>query len=256
MMNNFKFYILGNYSPNIRTFGKCKSTCYMLEGFSQHIFLDFGAGVFSKFIRMVNEGKIDLSKVLIIISHNHVDHNLSLLSLAIYLYIYNLTHKKKIVIDIVLPHKSIVYNIVNKFKGVFNIHVLNEKFMMKIDEAKFTFCKTIHRGESYATKIQIKDKWFVYTSDIARYSDELKDFVWGSESVLIDAGYPKKRFNSFRNYHGRTKDILKDTSKLNVKKIYASHIRFFSNYKDYKNYFPKYVKTQLVKIDNTYKMFK
>ena len=95
MMNNFKFYVLGNYSPNIRTFGKCKSTCYMLEGFSQHIFLDFGAGVFSKFIRMVNEGKIDLSKVLIIISHNHVDHNLSLLSLAIYLYIYNLTHKKK-----------------------------------------------------------------------------------------------------------------------------------------------------------------
>ncbi len=255
-MNNFKFFVLGNYSPNIRTFGKCKSTCYMLEGFSKHIFLDFGAGVFSKFIRLVNAKIIDINKVIIVISHNHVDHNLSLLSLAFYLHMYNMFHTKKIRIQVILPHKSIVYNIITKFKKVYDVYVLDENFVMKIDDAKFTFCETIHRGKSYATKIQIKDKWFVYTSDLARYSNKLREFVIGSESVLLDAGYPKKRFNSFKNYHGRTGDILSDTAKLNVGKIYASHRRFFSKDNDYEKYFPKNVNTQLVKIDKKYNMFK
>ena len=31
-MNNFNFKVLGNYSPNIRTFGKYKNTCYKLNG--------------------------------------------------------------------------------------------------------------------------------------------------------------------------------------------------------------------------------
>ena len=59
-MNNFGFYVLGNYSPNICTFGKHKSTCYRLLGFSKDIFLDFGAGVFLKFLRVVKKENIDI----------------------------------------------------------------------------------------------------------------------------------------------------------------------------------------------------
>jgi len=255
-MNNFKFYVLGNYSPNIRTFGKKKSTCYMLEGFSKTIFLDFGAGVFSKFIKMVKANKISLDNIVIIVSHNHIDHNFSLISLALYLLNYNIKHKKKIKVSVILPKRSMVYSIVSRLKYVFNISILNENTELYIDNAKFTFCKTIHKGESYATKIEIGEEKFVYTSDLARYSDKLKDFVYDANSVLIDAGYPSKRFNSFRNYHGITKDILNETSKLHVGKIYASHIRFFSKYRDYINSFPKKCKTELVLIDKEYNIFK
>ena len=54
-MSKFKFYVLGNFSPNIRTFGKCRCTCYFLKGFSKNIFLDFGAGVFRKFCELLKE---------------------------------------------------------------------------------------------------------------------------------------------------------------------------------------------------------
>lgn len=242
-MNNFKFYVLGNYSPNIQTFGKRNSTCYLLEGFSKNIFLDFGAGVFFKFLKMVRKGKISLDNIIIIISHNHVDHNFSLLALAFYMMLYNYKNNKSIKINVMLPKKSIVFNIITKFKNVFNISILDENKSIMIDGAKFTFCRTIHKGKSYATKIEIKDKKFVYTSDIAKYSDELRAFVFKSDAVLIDSGYPKKKFKMFRNYHGITKEILKETAKLKVKKIYASHIRFFSKYEDYLKAFPKSVNT-------------
>ncbi len=255
-MNDFKFLVLGNYSPNIRTFGKNKSTCYMLKGFSKNIFLDFGAGVFSKFMRLVKNNNISLDNIVIIISHNHVDHNLSLLSLALYLINYNIKHKNKVKVDVILPKKSIIYSIISKLKNVFNVSILNENTIIYIDRAKFTFCKTIHKGESYATKIEINNDKFVYTSDLARYSDRLESFVYGADSVLVDAGYPYKRFNTFRNYHGITKEILDETSKLDVRKIYASHIRFFSKYKDYINSFPKSTDTELVLIDKEYNLFK
>jgi ribonuclease BN (tRNA processing enzyme) len=173
-----------------------------------------------------------------------------------YLLKYNAKHNKKIKIDVVLPKKIIVFNLVSRFDTVFNVSILNEEKEIYIDNAKISFCNTIHKGMSYATKIQIGNRYFVYTSDLARYSKKLEDFVAGSETVLIDAGYPKKKFKTFRNYHGMTDDILRDTAKLNVGKIYASHIRFFSNYNDYIKCFPKEVETELVCIGNSYNMFK
>lgn len=255
-MNNFSFYVLGNFSPNINTFGKRKSTCYLLKGFSKYIFLDFGAGVFSKFLNMVKNNKISLDNIYIIISHNHVDHNLSLLSLGVYLLKYNKKNNKKIKVDVVLPKRSIVFNIIIKFKDVYDIHILDENTIIHIDNATFSFCETIHKGKSYATKIQVENRAFVYTSDIARYSSKLRKFVDGSDSVLIDAGYPRKRLKLFRNYHGITKEILNETAKLEVRKIYATHIRFFSNVKDYYSSFPKNIDTELVAIDKDYRMFK
>ena len=253
-MNNFGFYILGNYSPNICTFGKCKSTCYKLTGLSKNIFLDFGAGVFFKFLNMVKSEKMDLNNTLFIISHNHVDHNLSLLFLAIYLYIYNFFHKEKKKVNILLPKKSIIYNLVLKAKGVYNSYILNESVNFTIDECNFSFCRTIHKGESYATKIKYKDKVFVYTSDLARYSKKLKRFVENADSVLIDAGYPTKLFSSFQNYHGKTKQIIEETCSLNVKTVFATHLRFLANFRDYINAFPKDKNVKLVKIDEYYQI--
>lgn len=254
-MNNFKFYVLGNYSPNIRTFGKCKSTCYMLIGFKRLVFLDFGAGIFNDFKCIIEKNNIDYNEIIIVISHNHIDHNFSLLELSSYLEEYNRKNGTKVKVKVVMPKKSIIYSLANK-SSVFDIYILNEEFKMNIGGAKFSFCKTIHKGESYATKIEYKDKAFVYTSDIARYSNKLRDFVRNSDTVLVDAGYPNKKFNNFRNYHGRTKEIIEETTKLNVKKIYATHLRFFSKYEDYIKCFPNNQDVELVKEDNEYNLFK
>lgn len=255
-MNNFNFYVLGNYSPNIRTFGKYKSTCYRLKGFSKEIFLDFGAGIFFKFLNIVKKEKIDMNDVVIIISHNHIDHNLSLLSLAIYLYFYNKTHKKKKRVRVLLPHRSIIYTVISSLKSVFDVETLNQDTSFSVDNCDFTFCKTIHKGESYATKIQQGNHTFVYTSDIAKTSEELEDFVSGADTVLVDAGYPNKISHSFRNYHGLTSEILQKISSLNVNKILATHIRFFATYTDYLKSIPKNAKVEIVQIDDTYQLFK
>ncbi len=254
-MNNFKFYVLGNYSPNIRTFGKCKTTCYMLTGLKKLMFLDFGAGIFHEFKCIIEENKVDFSEIIIIISHNHIDHNFSLLELSSYLEKYNRKNGTNVKVKVVMPKRSIIYSLASK-SSVFDVYILDERLKMNIDGVKFSFCKTIHKGESYATKIEYKDKVFVYTSDIARYSNKLRDFVKNSNTVLIDAGYPNKRLDSFRNYHGRTKEVLEETTKLNVKKIYATHLRFFSKYEDYIKCFPNNQDVELVMENNEYNLFK
>lgn len=254
-MDNFKFYVLGNYSPNIRTFGKYKSTCYMLEGFKRVIFLDFGAGIFPKFKNIIEKTNINLNEIIIIISHNHVDHNFSLLELSSYLEKYNRKCGTKVKVKVVMPKRSVIYSLATK-SNVFDVYILNEDFKMNIGGAKFSFCKTIHKGESYATKIEYKGNTFVYTSDIARYSNKLRKFIQNSDVVMVDAGYPDKKIDNFRNYHGRTKEILEETAKQNVEKIYATHLRFFSKCEDYIKCFPKKQKIELVSIGNEYSLFK
>lgn len=255
-MNNFNFKVLGNYSPNIRTFGKYKNTCYKLNGFSKKIFLDFGAGIFFKFLNIINDEQIDMNDIIIIISHNHIDHNLSLLELAIYLYFYNKKHIQKKKVKVILPHRSIIYTFIKSLKTVFDVETLNDKTTFDVDNCKFSFCKTIHKGESYATKIQSENHSFVYTSDIARFSNELEEFIRNSDTVLVDAGYPNKILHSFRNYHGITSEILKKINQLNVDKILATHIRFFATYRDYIKSIPKDANVEIVQIDDTHQLFK
>lgn len=255
-MNNFNFYVLGNYSPNIRMFGKKKCTCYRLMGFNKEILLDFGIGVYHKFIRMVKEEKIDLNNLIIIISHNHVDHSFSLFPLIRYLRKLNKKSNELVKVTVFMPKRSIVYDFVSKAQDVIDLRIIDEQTEFEVGKAKFSFCNTIHKGESYATKITYKGNTFVYTSDIARYSRTLKEFVRGANTVLLDAGYPQKLLHTFKNYHGNTKDILRETEKLGVRKILASHIRFFSKSEDYLNSFPTNAECCLVKQDYYYRMFK
>lgn len=254
-MKTLKFYVLGNYSPNIQTFGKKAASCYRLYGMSKAVFLDFGAGVFKKFINMVEEEMIDFDNIVIIVSHNHVDHSFSLFPLALYLKNYNKKHKTCKRIHVYLPARSCIYTTIKKFDDVFDINILSEKTMLKIDNLTFTFCKTSHIGESYATKIKYKKKVFVYTSDLPYYTDTLRDFVRNANTVLVDAGYPKKMTKSFKRYHGRTRTIIKHTQMLNVKKIYATHRRYRAGYYDYKVCYSKENNVNLVSIGCEYPVF-
>lgn len=255
-MNNFGFYVLGNHSPNIRMFGKYKCTCYMLNGFKRKIFLDFGAGVFLKFLSLVKKKKMDLNDIIIIISHNHLDHNFSLILLAIYLFIYNLFHKNNKMVKVVLPNNNFMYKFIRMFKKEFDASILTKYTNFSIDNCEFSFCETIHKGGSYATKIKYQNKVFVYVSDIARVSKILVDFVKNSDVVMVDSGYPYKKLDSFLDYHGMTQDIMYDLYECNIKKILATHIRICYKKEIYIQKFPEKANIEIVKENNTYSLFK
>ena len=254
-MKKFKLYVLGNYSPNCFSFGKCKCTSYELIGFKKQIYLDFGAGVFFKFLRRIKKNQTKLNDIIIIVSHNHIDHNFSLFFLSFYLYFRNKIKKENNKVKVILPKRSIIFSIVNYFDKVFDVQILNEDYTFEEDGCKFSFCHTIHKGESYATKIEYGAKKFVYTADIAEMSDELSSFIANADTVLVDAGYPVKLSRIFCKYHGRTGEILREVHNRKVKTILATHLRFFALSRDYYRRFPKGSDTKLVKMNKYYDLF-
>ncbi|MDD3303382.1 MAG: MBL fold metallo-hydrolase [Clostridia bacterium] len=209
--------IYGNYSPN--TIG-LPGSCYLLEGMSKKIIFDLGNGNFKKIKKDLSED--DLENSLLILSHNHVDHSWDVLKLALYLM------KKSKKINIYLPKKSFIYWIIAHLNKVFNVHIITEETKINIDNFNISFCKTIHRGESYATKIVGEDIDFVYTSDMADVSKNVKMFCKDANVVLVDSGHPcKDELFSLNGYHGKTTDILNQLfdSECNVKKVLASHLK-------------------------------
>ena len=255
-MNNFNFYVLGNHSPNIRMFGKYKCTCYMLNGFSKNIFLDFGAGIFLKFLRLIKREKIDINNIMIIISHNHLDHNLSLMLFAIYLWVYNLFHRKNKKVNVILPNNNFMYKFVKLFKNEYEVSILTKDIKFDMDGCKFSFCETIHKGGSYATKIESKNGVFIYVSDLAKVSKPLSSFVKNANVVMVDSGYPFKKLDSFLDYHGMTQDIMYDLYECNIKKILATHLRICYKKENYIQKFPEKANVKLVRENSTYNLFK
>lgn len=148
-----------------------------------------------------------------------------------------------------------MYKYVKFFKSVYDVQILTKDTKFNMNECEFSFCNTIHKGGSYATKIKYKNNTFVYTSDIAKVSNILSDFVKDADVVMVDAGYPTKKLAFFSEYHGMTEDIMRDLNKCNIKKIFATHLRIFYKLKDYIEKFPPKANIEIIKENNTYKLF-
>jgi len=240
-----ELYVFGNYSPNLK--GK-PGSCYYLNGFKFPILLDFGIGNY----KLVKE-KIDLQnidEIMIIISHNHTDHLFGIFKLLNNLIKYN----KKV--TVFMPGKGFMFKI---FKVIYNKNVdikpLNETTEFLIDNHKFSFCRTKHSVESYATRIDNGINSFIYTSDIFDVDDNLKRFCKDTDIVLIDSGIPEKSERiSLKGYHGETKYILNSflQEDLNVKKVYASHLKAKVDDEHYFSIFPKDKDITLIKMGNSY----
>lgn len=240
-----ELYVFGNYSPNLK--GK-PGSCYYINGFRIPILLDFGTRNYN----LVKE-KIDLksiNEIIIIISHNHSDHLFGIFKLL------NKVKKYNINATVFMPATGIMFKVLKiLYSKNIEIRELNEKTEFLIDGHKFSFCKTIHKVESYATKIENGKSSFVYTSDIFDVDDKLKKFCKGSDIVLIDSGIPEKSEKiSLKGYHGETKYILdlflnKDC---NIKKVYASHLKAKVSDEQYFNIFPKDKDITLIKMGKSY----
>ncbi len=241
-----KIKVLGNYAPNLKGL---PGSSYLVRGLSKPLVLDLGNGNLKSLLKEININ--ELSNLVIILSHNHVDHSYDVLKLALFL------KKCKKKVSIYLPKKSLMYEFIVNFKKVFEINIINEKTKINIDNYEIDFCQTFHRGESYAIRIRHDKKIFVYTSDMSYVSRGLKYFCKNADVVLIDSGIPIKNKFHLKGYHGDTEEILNDlfSEECQVKKVLASHLKANLDYEDYIKVFPKGQNIKIVKRNLEYSIF-
>lgn len=240
-----KLEILGCYAPS---FNKNKSvSCYKLKCEDKIIYLDMGYFLYKKI------KKADLKNMEIFVSHNHIDH-----SYGVFQLMYRLDKKKVKLenkIKVYMPEKSKFKNLFKalKVKNNADVHAIEESNKVNVKNLEISFCKTIHKGETYAIKILNKEnnKVFVYTADLALVNQKLIDFCKDADVVMIEAGHTVN-FQPFTlgRYHGYTKDLTREILKANPKKVYITHYKTYATEEKIKHFLPKGKedKFQVVKI--------
>lgn len=229
-----KLEVLGCYAPS---FSRKKTvSCYRLNLGEKVIYLDMGYYTYKK----INDD--DLEKMEIFISHNHVDHSYGAFQFMYKLDKHNVKLNNKV--KIYMPEKSKFKNLFKAFNARKNVeaYAVTEDLKVDVENLEFSFCKTVHKGETYAIKIKNKEngKVFVYTADLAEVTDKLIDFCKDADCVMIEAGH-SVNFQPFTlgKYHGYTKDLTKDILKANPKKVYITHYKGYATEKRIRKFLPK-----------------
>ncbi len=229
-----KLEVLGCFAPSYSL--KNKVSCYKFRYKDKTIFLDMGYFMYKEVTLE------ELQNAEIFISHNHIDHSYGVFQLIRKLQKHHVILKNKI--KIYMPRKSKFFNLYKAldFKDCTEVVGIDEDKIINIGNLEFSFCKTVHKGETYAIKVLNKEnkKVFVYTSDLAKVTDNLIDFCKGAESVMLEAGHTKN-FQPFTlgKYHGYTKTLTKDILKANPKKVYVTHYKAYATEKKIKKFLPK-----------------
>lgn len=242
--------VLGCYSPNYE--GKPVSM-YKLEINDKIVYMDIGYG---------NHNKIDYNRLedtIIIISHNHIDHAYGLVSMLAKLKKDKVKLKKKI--KVYMPKSSRllgIYSVINQESEYIQIIHTNKNLKFYIDEYEISFCRTLHKGESYAIKFHnVKtNKVFVYTSDLYKVTDELIEFAKYADVIMMESGHPVL-FQPFSlgKYHGYTRNLLSDIIKTNSKLIYLTHFKTYASSKTFEKWYPKTdIDIKLVKLNKEYEI--
>ncbi len=253
MDSKLKIKVIGNYAPNMKFYKNFPCSCYLIKGFHVPVILDLGMGTFKKLLSELRKENQDIMDAYIIISHNHIDHSSGLIPLSFYLLRYKIKGKLKQKVKVYLPQRSMIFSYVNILKLVFDIHIIKEDTFFEIENCKFSFCLTEHKGESYATKLSMKDHIFIYTSDMAYASRDVRKFCEKANCVLIDSGNPcNNKLRCLAGYHGRTREIIEDLLDSQVKRILASHLKKKIEDKEYIKAFPKNANIELIKLKNEY----
>lgn len=241
-----KIKVLGNYAPNLKGL---PGSCYLVKGLKQPLLLDLGNGNIKSLLKEIKKDEFD--NLIIVLSHNHLDHSFDVLRLVKVLKKWD----KKV--RIYLPKKSLMYFLIYCYRKFLDINIINEKTKIIIGETTIDFCQTFHSGESYAIRISTKNKIFVYTSDFSYVSRGLKYFCKNADVVLIDSGIPIVNKFHLKGFHGVTSEILKElfSEECNVKKVLASHLKAGIDEKYYMDVFTNGKNIELVKRNTEYIIF-
>lgn len=228
-----KLTVLGNNGPFPGKDGACSG--YAFENNGKLAIFDLGSG------SLINLQKKYLIEDIsfIVLTHLHYDHMSDMLVLR-----YALQIKKK-KIDVYLPRQP---KIIASFLECeeFNLIFIDESFI--IDRYFFTirFKKTTHPVETYAAKI---NNAFVYSSDLAEPED-LIDFAFGADTLLIDSAFLTIQKGNKKLYHLSASECGMLASKLNVKKLILTHFPPDSDKRQYQEeaslYFKNTVTAQIM----------
>lgn len=211
---------IGNHAPNLRMLS---NSCYLVLGANVPIILDLGFKTFDRLVSQIESRKLDISKMIIIVSHGHFDHCADLIKLGKYLRSNNISG-----VRLFIPKDNKWFRFIYYlYHEQFEIIELTEKTVLKSGSLKITFAKTDHcnaRLSSYAIKLRAPSQSFVYTSDICSVDTRLENFVKNVDNVIVDSGNPYQRIH-LKGYHGNTDQITSKLNSLNVKNIYITHLK-------------------------------
>ena len=228
-----KLTVLGNNGPFPGKDGACSG--YAFENNGKLAIFDLGSG------SLINLQKKYLIEDIsfIVLTHLHFDHMSDMLVLR-----YALQIKKK-KLDVYLPRQP--KSTVEILKcDEFNLIYIDESIIIERDCFTISFKKTTHPVETYAARINNE---FVYSSDLAE-PDDLMDFAFGADILLIDSAFLTIQKGNKKLYHLSASECGMLASKLYVKKLILTHFPPDSDKRQYQEeaslYFKNTVTAQIM----------
>lgn len=216
-----KVTILGNYGPYPKADGACSG--YLIENDNTKILIDCGNGTLSRLLKICDVADIDM----IILSHLHSDHMSDIL---VYKYAIGLRKiKEKLDISIPLYTPMDDKDMVEKlnYNDAFKISAITEELELNINGMKIEFKRMKHPVETYAVKITVKEKVFVYSGDTS-YNEDLIDFAKLSDFFLCEAGVLELDRNE-ETPHLSARQAGEIGERARVKRLVLTH--FFPEYR-------------------------
>lgn len=213
-----KVTVLGKYGPFPAASGACSG--YLVQQGNTKVLVDCGNGVLSRLQQIC---PIDELKA-IIISHLHSDHVSDMLVLRYALDILNargLREPKPLPVYVPGSPKDEYDRLF--FKGVFEVHLIQDGMHLQIDDLSFYFQEMTHPVQSFGVKITGGNKLLVYTGD-TNYNEKIEPFARDADLFIADAGLLEKDKTSPNVPHLTAREVGLIAAKANVKRLMLSHI--------------------------------
>ncbi|MBN2558711.1 MAG: MBL fold metallo-hydrolase [Clostridia bacterium] len=175
-----KVRVLGCNGPFPSAGGACSS--YLVSEDDTRILLDSGSGSLSNLMIASAPEKLDA----IFLSHLHWDHAGEIPVLDYYLHILSMKNKSAGKIDLYMP--AVPSDMHRLLAGLdsFNPIVLDGSTAVKIGEISVCAKRMTHAVESYALKLESREKILVYTGDTGP-DESLVNFARGCSLLIADS---------------------------------------------------------------------
>lgn len=240
--------VLGNYGPYPAKDGACSG--YLLESGDIKILLDCGCGVLS---RLQKHSRIE-DITHIILSHLHYDHmgDIMVLKYAIEGKLKRGQELNRI--KLLLPAEPAEEFQKICSKDMFDVKVINDNTTIKINDLTVSFARMTHPVPSYGTRVQEKEKVFVYSGD-ASYMNFPLEFIKGCDVFLCDSALLTREKKNPDVPHLTSAEAGEIAEKGRVKKLLITHFwpeaDINENLEESSKVFPQ---TEIASQDNIYEI--
>lgn len=226
-----KLKVLGTQSPVCKAGHNCPG--FFIQDKNNRILLDCGSGTHS-LLTYPN----DLQNLSVIISHLHRDHYNDIYNLQYGSYVFHNQKRIERPIDIYMPKtpEKKVEDVKRETESYANYHSIDENTIIKIGDMKISFCRTDHPLETYAIKLQNRDKSIVYTSDTS-YSakDRIVNFAKDADLLICESSLLREHGFPEINSHLTAEQAAEIAKQANVRGLALTHFWLEEDVQKYVN---------------------